>query len=467
MVYNIRPLANGLSTDHPVPGLPFVDDSHIPLDEGPEAIEAVGRNQGEGMWGRFDHDYVEPRTAWSAFTTDPLKHEYGWSVRYHPDHGRTVLLMRDDDIASLHSLWQNGPLLYRAGGYWWDGSTWYRPGQIWDPVTEDYERRVARAAVTVSAADMLDGRTEPDRAYVHKVMTFDPEEPGPDTWLDHLALWAQRHQEQENARPLERCLVDLSSPELSGDRLLGVPEMAAMGNITASTLRSYLSRNNSEVPMPQATMSGRDHWSRPVAEDWAESRRRSREGVREVMTAGDRDNLSPGEAAVRDRFAANFQGTLWERPDVRKRWILRSRNEAAVQEVSDVLAWNVATSLKSVLPTDLLGPTIRHAVLDDFAGMLDRKTRRGKSAEEKSEIDAWEIPLSLPLAKMLDWFIRHYPDSAQWYIGEIMHEAHQRWDIPATVTGEALRLSVVRDSKLPADMVNEYFTRVVPGEQSS
>lgn len=42
LVYAMRPLANGLRTDHPVPGLPFVDDSHLPLDDGPDAIEAVG-----------------------------------------------------------------------------------------------------------------------------------------------------------------------------------------------------------------------------------------------------------------------------------------------------------------------------------------------------------------------------------------------------------------------------------------
>ncbi|MET9471840.1 IS3 family transposase [Streptomyces sp. NPDC002917] len=53
------------------------------------------------------------------------------------------------------------------------------------------------------------------------------------------------------------------------------------------------------------------------------------------MSAGDRDDLSPGAADVRDRFAADFLGTLWERPDVRKRWILRQRNEASVREVAD------------------------------------------------------------------------------------------------------------------------------------
>jgi hypothetical protein len=466
VVYDIRPFANGTRTDHPVPGLPFVDDSHLPLDDGPEAIEAVGRNKGEGMWGRFDEDFEGD--SWRAFTTDPINHQLGWAVRYHPDHGRTVLLMSDGATSSLHSDWTGDPLLFRAGGYWWDGTTWYRPGQIWDPVTEDYERRKARAAVTVTAADMLDGRADPARAHVQKVATFDPTAPAPANWLDHLALWAQQHQQQDNALPLEKCVVDLASPELTGDQLLGVPEMAALGAITASTLRAYISRSSSEVPMPQATVGGRAQWSRAVAEDWAEARRRSAEGVREAMSAGDRHNLSPGAADVRDRFAADFLGTLWERPDVRKRWVLRSRNEASVREVADSLAWSVAASLDRILPTNILGPTVRHAILDDFAYMISLRDRRQKRGEEEPDEESWwDLNLTTPVAKMLDWFVRHHPDSAQWYIGEVMREAHTRWEIPAQATGRTLRQALVMDGTLDEDTLKEYFARVTPGEPSS
>ena len=28
-------------------------------------------------------------------------------------------------------------LLFRAGGYWWDGATWYRPGQVWDGAADE------------------------------------------------------------------------------------------------------------------------------------------------------------------------------------------------------------------------------------------------------------------------------------------------------------------------------------------
>ncbi|MEU6541496.1 hypothetical protein [Streptomyces sp. NPDC047000] len=40
-MYRIRPVANGTSTDHPVPGLPFINDGRLPLDN-PDAIERTG-----------------------------------------------------------------------------------------------------------------------------------------------------------------------------------------------------------------------------------------------------------------------------------------------------------------------------------------------------------------------------------------------------------------------------------------
>ena len=61
-LYGSRAVANGLRTDHPIPGLPFVDDAHIPVDD-PAAIEAIGRHPGGKTWGREDpapHPRPEP-----------------------------------------------------------------------------------------------------------------------------------------------------------------------------------------------------------------------------------------------------------------------------------------------------------------------------------------------------------------------------------------------------------------------
>ncbi|OEJ29919.1 hypothetical protein AS594_34245 [Streptomyces agglomeratus] len=449
----------------PVPGLPFVDDSHLPLDEGPEAIEAVGRNRGEGMWGRFDKNRADG--GWSAFTTDPLDHTLGWAVRSHPEHGRSVLLMRDGDTSGLHTEWDGEPLLFRAGGYWWNGEMWFRPGQVWDPVAQDYERRKARMAVTVTAADMLDGRADPARAYVGKVATFDPEAARPDKWLDHLALWAEHHQEQDGALPLERCVIDVSSPELTGAQLIGAPEMAELGGITASTLRAYISRGNIEVPRPQAVVGGRDQWPRAVVDDWVEARKRSYQGIGEAMSAGDRDALSPGAAEVRDRFATDFQHALYDRPDVRKRWVLRHRNKESVTQIAGELAWSVGASLGQIVPTEHLGRTVRAAVLHDFAETVEMfaDDQDGKGGHVSTKW--WHLNLTPSVGKMLDWYIRCFPGEAYATIGEIQRQAHATWNVPSADTLSALRSALSLDGQLTEQQRETYFALLEPQEDTA
>lgn len=458
-MYQFRSLANGIRTDHPVPGLPFVDDSHIPLDEGGEAIEAVGRNKGEGMWGRVDNT----GGGWLAFTTDPIRHDLGWSVRHHPQHGRTVLLMRNEDIALFHDECYGPPLLFRAGGYWWDGTAWYRPNQVWDPVRERYEHRKAPTAVTVSAADTLDASADPDRAHLTKITTFSADAPSPENWRDHLALWVQLHEQRQGALPLDECVVNIASPELAGDQLLGVPEVATLGKITASTLRAYISRGEGDMPMPQATVGGRAMWSQPVAQDWADARRRSADGIKTAMSASDRHRLSPGAADIRDRLAKDFHRSLWARPDRRKQWALRHRNEAAVQDIADDLAWSVASSLHQILPTDLLSATIRHAVLDEYGSSL---THRDKQ-KQGQQVKPWELALGLPVTGMLDWFIRHHPDSAKTTIGDIIRIIEDRWDVPPATTGRALHQALSSNSKLDDATLDEYLALVLPSAEAS
>jgi predicted DNA-binding transcriptional regulator AlpA len=74
--------------------------------------------------------------------------------------------------------------------------------------------------------------------------------------------------------PLAKCVVNVTAPELAGDRLVSVRELAAIGGIAPSTLRAYISRGEEQVPSPQAVIGGRSAWSWPVAEEWAEQRRR-------------------------------------------------------------------------------------------------------------------------------------------------------------------------------------------------
>ncbi|MFC9399268.1 hypothetical protein ACFTWS_40125 [Streptomyces sp. NPDC057027] len=67
---------------------------------------------------------------------------------------------------------------------------------------------------------------------------------------------------------------------------------------------------------------------------------------------------------------------------------------------------------------------------------------------------------------MLDWFIRHHPESAHHYIGEITREAHTRWKIPAKDTLSTLRRYAVVEGRLSKEEAEPFFALLTPaGEQ--
>ncbi|MFI1508223.1 hypothetical protein [Streptomyces sp. NPDC020597] len=448
-MHRLQPVANGLHTDHPVPGLPFVDDGHVPVDD-PAAIEAIGRHEEGSSWGRWDR-VSDTKGSWLAFTTDPIRQDLAWVVRRHPEHGRTVLLVRDQDASPWHSSWWGPQLLFRQGGYWWDGTTWYRPDQVWDGAGERFERRPVKAATTITAADLLDDNAHPGGGRLLKVANFDLDAPPPDPWNDHLALWASRR--PANARPLSQCVVRLSAPELAADQLIGVPEMAKIGGIAASTLRAYIARDQREVPPPQAAVSGRSLWSRPVAQDWAQERDRSPEGAAAKLDSGDSD-LSIGLADLRQRLARRFFGALWERPDWRKRWALRFRTASAVQEIADELALSVAADTDTIIDAHDLATTVVHAVLDELA--------YGKELDSSVGEPATFYGITTPVTKMLDWLIRHHPRTAHHLIGEIIGDAERRLEIPREVSADSIRTALGLDSTLPRQVRLDFLERALP-----
>ncbi|MFD0639741.1 hypothetical protein ACFQ9X_57145 [Catenulispora yoronensis] len=250
--YTFRPVANGLGTDHPIPDLPFVDDSHLPTD--PRAIEAVGRKEGGSTWGRQDN--VPRSEGWAAFTTDAERTDLAWYVRFHPGHGRSVMLVRDDDASLQHQtfVWDMPTALaFRAGGYWWDGAFWYRPAQIFDSAAERIVARAVPGATTVTAADLLDSAADASRARILTVAEFDLDAPAPRQWLNDLALWAQR---RNGGKPLDECVVRLAAPELSGDQLISAAEMAQIADIEPSTFRAYTARGKQACPNRRPPSAG-------------------------------------------------------------------------------------------------------------------------------------------------------------------------------------------------------------------
>ncbi|MEU9706186.1 hypothetical protein [Streptomyces sp. NPDC047981] len=70
--------------------------------------------------------------------------------------------------------------------------------------------------------------------------------------------------------------------------------------------------------------------------------------------------------------------------------------------------------------------------------------------------------VSRPIAEMLDWFIRHYPEAAHARIGDIMHAAHQKWEIPAEETVRTLRAAVSMDGKLSDEDRKAFFALLAP-----
>ncbi|WP_018503850.1 hypothetical protein [Parafrankia discariae] len=451
-MYRARALGNGLRTDHPIPDLPFVDDAHIPVDD-PQRVEAVGRRRGSEMWGRQDQ---VPEGGWVAFTTDPTRHDLAWGVRWHPDHGRSVVLYHNEEMPSVHSALLGPSLLFRAGGYWWDGETWYRPLQVWDPAAETYLRRPVPGATAISAADLLAGGGNAARGRVLSVdeVTLDA---GPAKgWLDDLAVWAARRSADD--RPLDRCVVRLSAPELAGDQLLSQRELALAAGVAASTVRAYVARGEGEVPLPQATVGGRHVWARPVAEGWAERRRRSSEGLTEAMSSTHYgEQHPPGVIDVWKRYAQTFMSLLWDNPDRRRRWALRWRNQAAVQDLAENLSWTVAAGLSSsqLIPLADLAITIRHAVLDEFATgqELDRQMDPAR--------EAIFYGIAPAIARILDWLIRHHPVLAASAIADIVGEAERRLQVPRDVSEDSLRTALALDGKLDDDDYTEFFSRAL------
>jgi hypothetical protein len=448
--YTYRAVGNGARTDHPIPDLPFIDDSALPLED-PDAIEAIGRKNDQPTWGRTDPC---KDGGWVAYTTDAVRQDLAWVVRWHPEHGRSVVLYRNDDASSAYMTYEDEALLFRAGGYWWDGTTWYRPSVLFDLARETYVKRPVPAALTVSAADLLEaGGAAADRGWIVPITEFDPDAiryPAGRNWRDDLVLWASG---RGDAGHLAGCIVQLTAPELAADQLLGVAELAETAGIAASTLRAYLARGEGGVPIEQATMAGgRSVWSRPVAQDWAEMRRRSREGIAETMADRDHGNLSIGVARLWEYFTKAFTIDLWEKPSTRKRFALRWRTQPAVHEVAHDLAWTAAASLDRIVPFTPLGATIRNAVLYEFAHWQQKMSRERIS-----------YPINHSIAQMLDWLIQHKPTLARATVAEIVGEAERELQIPPAVTGYSLRQALALDGKLPgAGAYNEFFDLALP-----
>jgi hypothetical protein len=452
----VAPLANGLSTDHPVPSLPFVDDLHIPVDD-PEDVEGIGRGRDENTWGRFDFSSDGQR--WWAFTTDPRRPELAWAIHYHPDHGRTVVLVRDEDAAGLHELWaawdsgRPSPLLFRSGGYWWDGTTWYRPRQVIDTVAGGYALRPVAGAETITAAHQLaSAPADSERGRLLSVEDVQLDGEGSPHWLDDLALW--EHLRTSDGRPLENCVISLHAPELAADQLINATQLAAMAGLAPGTVRGYRARGEGLLPDPQMVLGGRTLWSRPVAADWVEARDRSAAGIGEVLAASPDNPMPRGIAALFDRLTEEYTHYFWGVPKRRRWWVIGQRNKETVTAVARDLALFVINDLDRIADIDNQRNTLFYALRDQL--------RRGERLRPSSD---W-IVIAPSVAKSLDWLIAHYPPHARSLVGEVVGEADRspELELDRATIARTLRECLRVSGRLPAEVYDGFFERALPTE---
>ncbi len=446
----VQPLANGIRTDHPVPGLPFVEDEHIPIED-PDAVEAIGRHEGAGTWGRCDTD--RGTGEWAAFTTEPKNPSVAWVIRFHPEHGRSVLLYRDSDATTAYSEWfGEKPLLSRIGGYWWNGTTWYRPSQIIDWASERYVRREVHLPTVITAADLLDGTGRAELGRPARIMQLGGEQnplelagyqlraaaaqsqlAQAEQWRHDLALWTSRR--GDGSLPLARCVVTVNAPELLDAVLLGVEEFATKAEIAASTLRAYIARGEADIPVPQATDGPRKRWATPVVDDWIEQRRRDPGKVAALLQPSDGDGedgentLAPGLRTLWNRLTEVFTAELWRDAPTRRRWSRPYRNERAATNLSSQLGWVAALHLDSTVPFEALTAVLEDAVMWQMANCAKDERR---------------VYFDPQTGRMLGWFIEHRPSRVTNLFGAIIGRA-ERNGVSREVTTRSLRAAIHMD----------------------
>lgn len=419
-------LANGLRTDHPIPGLPFVDDSHIPVADA-DAVEAIGRNRGEGMWGRADTCVLRVsgervQFGSKAFTTDPVRRDLSWVVRIHPEFGRTVLLVESSAASGLYADLDDAVLLWRAGGYWWDGSAWWRPMQLFDMTSETYVRRAVPAATTVTAAEALADAHHVSAEKVLSIQDVDVDAVTIDRyeWNWHLATWAQNR--PADGLPVDQCVVDLAAPELGSNAVLSLNQVASIAGIAAGTLRGYISRGENDIPDPQLVTGGRSLWSLPVINEWIETRAYTPEESTRAVSQDFGDGPYVGFVDLREKLFYWILSRLSRSLEIKPRFALRWRDQNSLKEVAMDLSGTIAAGLDQMIPLEELSRTI----LDAMQGDLLRDWTNNLSREDDLLADHHPqiYHVSDDTGTMLDWLIRHDPQRGrrvvQTFVGEVL-----------------------------------------------
>ncbi|MFD3920246.1 hypothetical protein [Streptomyces sp. NPDC058595] len=394
-----------------------------------------------------------------AFTTETKNRAYAWAVHQHPEYGRTVLLIRDQDMSSLHHDWMFGRngFVYRHGGYWWDGTAWHRPSQVVDRAYEGYDARPVQDAITVTAADLLAHPGEAGNARIAKIADFTaPEEPLPH-WHDHLALWASSR--RPDSLPLARCVVDLRAPELEPARFVDRAGLAQIAGLAPEDL-PHPKHERSSLPVPQTETPDGPRWSRPVAGDWAEQRRRVH-GPRALLSGTTKPfgtDQPLGLVADHHRLTKIISDSL-EDADGRKDKRVFGRGGTKREETAAHLAWWPAVALSDhtdgFIPVTAVRTTLIDAIVGGFAEDVGRAGRANRADVSLGDIRT-------DVVKLLDWYILREPDRTPVLFGEICLLARVRFGLDPRDVGSLLRRSLHLDSELDGKTVDALLDLALP-----
>ncbi|MFE7331909.1 hypothetical protein ACFU8W_44925 [Streptomyces sp. NPDC057565] len=396
-----------------------------------------------------------------AFATEPKNPVYAWAVHHHPEHGRTVLLIRDQDTSDLHHEWMYGHsgFLYRHGGYWWDGTAWHRPSQVVDRAFERYDARPVQDAITVTAADLLSHPGTPDNARVAKISAFTASKEPLPNWRDHLALWAERR--LHDSKPLDQCVVDLQAPELEPAHFVDRAGLAKIAGVAPDDL-PHPERGRRDLPGPQTETPNGPRWSEPVARDWAEQHR-SAHGPQALLasTTAFGTDQPCGLVADHNHLTEIIRHSLEDSRSGKRRLGL---TKASLEETAATLAWWPAVALtegpNSLIPVSALRTTLIEAVIGGLAQDVENAREWGKG-----EVSLGDIRTDV--VKLLDWYIQREPGHTPGLLGEICLTARLRLALPPEKVGRLLRQSLHLDSELDGKTIDALLDLALPPSAKS
>jgi hypothetical protein len=165
--------------------------------------------------------------------------------------------------------------------------------------------------------------------------------------------------------------------------------------------------------------------------------------------------LTRGKRELFEKFGDLFFSRLWQNPERRSRWALRSRRAALVRDVADDLSLDVVNNANWFVRIGDLVVTLRYAVLGEFAEQqrLDRSVARRTSSIEPAIF----FGIAPPVARLIGWLIEFDPALAVRTLGDIVGEAERDLGIARKTSVWSLKTAVLLDRRRGSENLRAFF----------